>query len=88
MKKPTVLKIYSLLYLIGCIIFTILNYSNLDKGEGWGLVLMIGLISMGIIGLILDFFLTKLIQNKITLNLTELFIVLIFSIELLIKIKK
>ncbi|THD67416.1 hypothetical protein E7Z59_07070 [Robertkochia marina] len=88
MKKPTVLKIYSSLYLIGCIIFTILNYSNLVKEEGWGMVGMIGLISIGIIGLVLDFVLTKVIKNKITLNLTELFIVLLFSIELLIEIKK
>ncbi len=88
MRKPTVLKIFSLLYLIGCIIFSILNYSNLVKEEGWGMVGMIGLISIGIMGLIIDLVLIKLIKNKLTLNFTELLIVLLFLSEFVIVLKK
>ena len=43
---------------------------------------MVGLISFGIAGLIIDYVLRKLIKNKWILNIIELIIVFFFSIEL------
>ncbi|ALM08248.1 hypothetical protein SB49_10875 [Sediminicola sp. YIK13] len=87
MMKFTVLKGFSLLFILGCLLFTMVKWSTLSYEEGWGVVGMIGLISLGLAGLILDFVLTKLIKNKWLLNLIELLVLFFFSIELWISIK-
>jgi len=52
------------------------------RGEGWGMAGMIGLIALSIVGLIIDLVLMKLIKNNWILNLTELLIVALISLEL------
>ncbi|GAB2763627.1 hypothetical protein [Salinimicrobium soli] len=87
-KKLTILKVYSLIYIFGCLGFALLNWKVLTYEEGWGMVGMIGLISLGLLGLIVDFILIKLIPTKWLFHLIELLIVFFFSIELWISFKK
>ncbi|PHR72912.1 MAG: hypothetical protein COA67_04200 [Lutibacter sp.] len=56
----------------------VINWSELARGEGWGLLLYVGLLIIGIFGLIIDHILKSIFKNKLYLNLFELlFIVLI-----------
>lgn len=87
-KNITVLKVYSLIYLVCCSIYTVVNWDILSAGEGWGVVYMVGLISIGFLGLLIDFIMTLLIKNKKLLNLTETVLVLMFSIQLWIELNR
>lgn len=53
--KPTILGIAAWLFLGGSIIYTIVHYSTLSEGEGWGVVSMVGLAGIGIVVLVIDF---------------------------------
>src|SRR5690554_2106140 len=53
-NRLTILNIASGLLLIGVIGYTIFNYGELSKGEGWGVVAMIGLFIIACVGLIID----------------------------------
>ncbi|WP_299216278.1 hypothetical protein [uncultured Dokdonia sp.] len=83
----TILKGYSLVYLACCLIFTIGNWKIIAQEEGWGVVYMIGLITIGLCGLLIDFVMILLIKNKKILNGIGAVLVLIFSIELWIELK-
>jgi hypothetical protein len=87
-KNMTILKGYSLVYLAFCLIFTIIKWETLSNGEGWGVVYMIGLISAGLFGLLIDFIMNLLIKNKKVLNGIGIILVLIFSIELWIELNR
>lgn len=80
-KQLTILKICSLLLLIGSSAFTFVNWKTLSESEGWGIIAMVPLFLFGIIGYGIDFILTKLIKNKLSLNLIEVVIVLFFLME-------
>ena len=54
--------------------------------EGWGVVYMIGLISIGLIGLLADFILTMIFKNKRILNGIGILIAIGFSIMLWIEL--
>ena len=84
MKKFTILNCCGVLFIVGCLFYTGINWRILSHEEGWGVVGLVGLISCGIAGLIIDYVLRKLIKNKWILNIIELIIVFFFSIELLI----
>ncbi len=86
MKPFTVLKVFSIFYIISCLIYTLIKWKVLSNAEGWGIVYMLGLISFGLIGLLIDFILIKTIKNKWLLNSIELIIVIIFIMELWIEI--
>lgn len=70
--KPTVLTIYSLLFLAGCIGFTLFNYNELSEGEGWGVVGMIGLFGFGVLLFVIDIVIRNLFKNKMIINLIGL----------------
>ena len=55
--------------------------------EGWGVVAMVGLMSLGLVGLLADFILTLIIKNKIILNGIGILIAIGFSILLWIELK-
>lgn len=82
MKKWTVLRAYFLIYIACCLIFTIVNWKTLSYEEGWGVVYMLGLISIGIVGLFADFILSLIIKNKVLLNGIGILIAIGFSIML------
>jgi uncharacterized membrane protein len=87
MKKWTILRAYFMVYLACCIIYTIAKWKILSYEEGWGVVAMVGLISMGLVGLLADFILTLIIKNKRILNGIGLLIAIGFSIMLWIELK-
>jgi len=52
--KLTILNVAAMLFVAGCIIYTIVNYATLSYAEGWGVVLMVGLIGYGLSALLAD----------------------------------
>lgn len=86
MKKWTILRAYFLIYLACCVIYTIIKWEILSFEEGWGVVYMIGLISIGLIGLLADFILTMIFKNKRILNGIGILIAIGFSIMLWIEL--
>lgn len=81
-KSLTILKSFSILFILGCLLYTAMKWKTLAYEEGWGVVFMIPLFLFGFIGLTLDFILTKMIKNKWLINIIGLVIVLIFSLTL------
>lgn len=86
MKKWTILRAYFLIYLVCCIIYTIAKWKILSNAEGWGVVYMVGLISIGLVGLLVDFILTLIIKNKMLLNGIGILIAVGFSIMVWIEL--
>ncbi len=67
--RPTVLNISVGLFLIGILIYTIVNHKILFEGEGWGIVFMFGLTLMGLLGGFIDLALQTIIRNTKLLNI-------------------
>ena len=80
--KPSILNIYAILFLVGCIAFTIYNYDQLSEGEGWGVVGMIGLFVFGVILLVVDIVIRNIFKNKTTANIIRLLVAVISTILL------
>ena len=78
--KPTILTIYSLLFLAGCIGFTLFNYNELSEGEGWGVVGMIGLFGFGVLLFVIDIVIRNLSKNKTTANIIGLVIAIVATV--------
>ena len=70
--NPSILNVYALVFLTGCIGFTIYNYAQLSEGEGWGVVGMVGLFGFGIILLVVDIIIRNLFKNRLTANIIGL----------------
>lgn len=81
--KPSILNVYALLFLTGCIGFTIYNYGQLSEGEGWGVVGMVGLFVFGIVLLIVDIIIRNLFKNKPATNIIGLVVSIIATLMLL-----
>jgi hypothetical protein len=60
----TILNITALLYLAGCIIYTLINYPVLSQGEGWGLAFMVGLFVFGLTAFVVDLIIQWIWGNK------------------------
>ena len=80
---PSILNIYSIVFLIGCIGFTIYNYDQLSEGEGWGMVGMVGLLGFGILLFISDIVIRNLFKDKITANVIGLVVSIIATLLLI-----
>lgn len=81
--KPSILKIYSIVFLIGCIGFTIYNYAQLSEGEGWGVVGMVGLLGFGVLLFVGDIVIRNLFKNKTTANVIGLVVSIIATLLLI-----
>ncbi|MFD0975414.1 hypothetical protein [Salinimicrobium gaetbulicola] len=86
MKKLTPLKVFSVLYIFACVGYIIFNWETLTQAEGWGMVYMIGLLSAGFIGLLIDLVLIKLIKLNWIFYFAEILLIFFFSIELWIEL--
>ena len=86
MQKWSILRAYFLIYLACCIIYTIAKWKVLSIEEGWGLVYISGLISMGFVGLLADLILKQIFKNKSVLNGIGILIAIVFSIMLWIEL--
>ncbi len=60
----TILNVSALIYLIGCICFTLINYARLSGGEGWGKAYMIVLFTLGLAALLVDFVIRKIFKDQ------------------------
>lgn len=72
------------MYLIGCSIYTVWNYETLSAGEGWGIVAMVGLVSLGIFALLIDLVLRLIIKNRLVLNLSGAVVAVILAFLLIL----
>ena len=82
--KPSILNVAAGVFLTGIIIDTIFNYGQLSKGEGWGIVAMVGLFGVGLVLLILDFVLQKIFKNRTTINIIGAVVTAIATLLLLL----
>ncbi len=62
--KFTILNSVANIFLVGCLIYTLCNYSILSKGEGWGIVSFAVLLFIGFTALIADLIIKFLFENK------------------------
>lgn len=81
--KPSILNIYAIIFLVGCIGFTIYNYDQLSEGEGWGVVGMFGLLGLGVLLLLGDIVLHNIIKNKTIANIIGLVVSIIATLSLI-----
>ena len=81
--RPSILKIYSIIFLVGCIGFTVYNYDQLSEGEGWGVVGMVGLLGFGLLLLVVDIILHNIIKNKTLANIIGLVVSIIATLLLI-----
>jgi uncharacterized PurR-regulated membrane protein YhhQ (DUF165 family) len=81
--KPSILNIYALVFLVGCIGFTIYNYDQLSEGEGWGVVGMVGLLGFGVLLFVGDIVIRNLFKNKTTANVIGLAVSIIATLLLI-----
>lgn len=80
--RITILNTLSYLFILGCLIYTIYKWQILSKEEGWGVVAMVGLMSIGLIPLFADLILQFFLKKKTTLNLVGLLVGIIIAILL------
>jgi uncharacterized membrane protein len=82
--RATILNIAGLLFLLGCIIYSINKHEILSAGEGWGLLYMIGLFLFGASSLLVDlaiqWFVRKREQQQIACTISLIFYIVLFFI--------
>ena len=61
-NKWTPLNILAYIFLTWCIVYTIINYSRLSEGEGWGVVAMVGLTGFGLSAVAVDYLIRRYIE--------------------------
>jgi uncharacterized PurR-regulated membrane protein YhhQ (DUF165 family) len=81
--KASILNIYALLFLIGCIGFTIYNYHQLSEHGGWGMVSMVGLFGFGVLLFVVDIVIRNVFKNKTTANIIGLAVSIIATLMLI-----
>ena len=72
------------IYYLVLFIFTVIRWEILSKGEGWGVVYMVGLGFVGLVLVGVDLLLCLFMKNKLILNIIEIIIGFFFSISLFI----
>ena len=80
--KWSPLNISAYIFLAGCIVYTIINYSRLSEGEGWGVVAMVGLAGVGLSALVVDFLLQRFIASRQIRMIVAAIIVVIYVVVL------
>jgi FtsH-binding integral membrane protein len=78
--RKTVLNVSSGIFIIGCLIYTIVDYNDLSSGEGWGVVSMIGLMGVGLLNLFIDLVFQVFIRNRFLQNVLGTLTVIIFTV--------
>jgi hypothetical protein len=81
--KPTLLNISTALYLLGLVIYTLLNFKTLSAEEGWGIVGIIGLAGIGLLASLADWILQQFVRKKLVLNVIGAIVILCLLISFL-----
>lgn len=80
MRNMTLLKVYFLIYLISCLTIILFNW-RLIAYEGISEIsFMLEFILIGILGLLIDWILVKMVNNEQVFHGLELLVVFVFSI--------
>ncbi len=58
-------------YVLGVLLYTLLHYTQLSSGEGWGVVYMVALAAYGMLALFADFWMQFLIRPYKALNVAS-----------------
>ncbi len=82
--RLTILNSSTGLFLIGILIYSLLNYKTLSAGEGWGIVAMFGLAGVGLVAGFADLALQQIVNSPIWINGIGLAIVIGLGIALLL----
>lgn len=84
LKKISVLFILSLLVIFCCVYFFLFEFraSNDFGMAGIGALILLG---FGVFGLILDYILSRVIEDRTTLNIIEFIMIFFISIWILLK---
>jgi uncharacterized PurR-regulated membrane protein YhhQ (DUF165 family) len=80
--KFTVLNIFTIAFLLGCIIYTVVNYPELSEAEGWGVVFMIGIFCIGTTAFIPDLLIRRFIKNQPAQTIAGIIVIVIYAIVL------
>jgi len=76
--RLTILNSVTFVFLAGCIVYTLLNYSTLSAGEGWGVVYMAGLFFFGLTGLVADLIIQHFLKKKNYQNVAGLITLVVY----------
>ena len=82
-SQLSILKVYAIVFLLGCIGFTIFNYDQLSAGEGWGIVGMVGLFGFGGVLLVADLILHNLITSRMARNIIGILLAIIATLMII-----
>lgn len=80
--RLTSLNATAAIYLVGCALFTIIDYKNLSSGEGWGVVFMVGLAAIGVVALIVDLILQQFVSNSNIFHILTIIFIAIVAFSL------
>lgn len=83
-SKWTILNVSAIVYLTGCIVFTLIDYSNLSGGEGWGIAYMTVLIALGLSALLVDLIIRKIFRNRKTQQIVSIIVTVIYIVVIYI----
>ncbi|MDO5664352.1 MAG: hypothetical protein Q4G63_03720 [Bacteroidia bacterium] len=64
--QATILNVFLALSIAAIITTTILKYKELSDGEGWGIVAMVGFLSIAFVGVVIDLIIQILTQRITT----------------------
>jgi uncharacterized membrane protein len=82
--KPSILNVASGLYLVGCIAYLVIKYKELSGNEGWGVVGLFGLITIGAVLFLVDFLIQLFVKNRTAVNIIGLVIAVITGVLLFV----
>ena len=81
---PTVLNISSAFFVVGILVYSLLNWKVLSAGEGWGVVAMFGLLGVACVAGLADLILQALVKNSSWVNGIGLAIVIGLAIAIIL----
>lgn len=78
--RLTILNSAAFLFLTGCLLYGLLNYSNLTTGEGWGMIYIIGLFFFGLTALVADLIIRIIFKTKSSQNIAGIIALLLYIV--------
>lgn len=75
-----ILNTASIIFIAGCVIYTISKYDTLSTNEGWGVIAIIGLTIVAFTAILIEWMLQLFVKNRTVLNAIELCVLLILGL--------
>ena len=67
--RLSILNVAAGIFLAGIVVYTLINYSRLSEGEGWGVIAMVGLMGIALVLLVLDFITQLIFKSREVVNI-------------------